>query len=141
MPNRETVNTSQSFNAFDVQLIQSDTATNGEIIDTQGYDAFRFVIQAGTITLGTIATILQEGDDSGLSDASTVATADLVYPTGETDANFAATDDNKVKIVGYVGGKRYLRIVLTTAASADLTVGVVALGEYPSNAAVAANSQ
>jgi len=138
MPGREVHNTIEPAVGFKTQVISSDTTTEGEIIDTQGFDAIEYVIQSGTITLGTITPVLEEGDESDLSDASDVADADLTNT--EASAAFAATDDDVTKRIGYIGGKRYLRLKLTTAASANLTVGSTVLKALPNNAPVAANA-
>jgi hypothetical protein len=123
--NREQYSNFYAINAFDTQTISSDTTTSGDIIDTAGYDSLLFAIQAGTITAGTITPVIEHGDDSALSDAANVADADL-YPT-EALAAFAATDDNVVKRIAYIGTKRYVRLKLTTASSANLVVGAIAI--------------
>lgn len=138
MAGREHYSNLLCVNGFDTQVINSDTTTNGEIIDMQGFDSLLYAIQAGTITLGTITPVVEHGDDSGLSDASDVADINL-NPT-EADAVFAATDDNVVKRIAYTGSKRYVRLKLTTADSADLTVGAVAIQANASQKPVAVNT-
>ncbi|MBT6045658.1 MAG: hypothetical protein HOG49_02445 [Candidatus Scalindua sp.] len=127
MTRREQVTIVDAVNAFDTQVINTDTTTSGDIMDVSDCNAATFLIQAGTITLGTLAVVIQEGDDSGLSDAATVGSGYLFYPSGETAASFAASDDNLVKRVGVITDKRYLRLQLTSAASANLTVGAILL--------------
>ncbi len=56
--------------AFNTQAITTDTTTNGEIIDLAGFDSATFVLQAGTLTDGNYTTLIHEGDESDLSDAS-----------------------------------------------------------------------
>lgn len=125
-------------NAFDIQSISTDTTTNGEIIDLQGFEACTFVFQTGTVTDGDYTVLIQEGDDSGLSDAAAVADADLVGT--EADASFSAdTDDNKVSSIGYIGSKRYVRFnVVSTNTSTGATVGAIALLGRPHSAPVTA---
>lgn len=127
MTRREQVTEIDALNAFDTQTIASDTTTSGDIIDVSDCNTATFLIQAGTITLGTITPVIQEGDDSALSDAATVGTSYLFYPSGETAATFAASDDNLVKRVGVITDKKYLRLQLTTASSANLVVGAILL--------------
>lgn len=93
----------------------TDTAGVGAIIDTQGFESLTFLILSGTVTDGTSYTPkLDEGDASNLSDAAEVAAAGLVGTIA--GATFAATDDNKVKKLGYrCGPKRYVRLTLTPA--------------------------
>ncbi len=99
--------------ALDAAVITTDTTTVGNIIDTQGYEAIEFVIQSGTVTDGTYTPLIEEGDDSGLSDAAAVADSGLLGT--EAAAAFAAADDDAVKRVGYRGGKRYVRLSMVSA--------------------------
>ena len=126
-------------NAFDVQAISSDTTTNGDIIDTNGFESVCFVFQSGTLTDGTYTPLIQDGDDSGLSDAAAVADADLVGT--EADAAFAATDDNEVRRIAYVGSKRYVRFnVVSASTTTGGTVGAVAVLGHPLGAPTTTNS-
>lgn len=101
--------------AFNTQAISTDTTTNGEIIDLQGFDSATFIIQSGSLTDGTYTPLIHEGNESDLSDAGAVADADLIGT--EAAAAFSATDDNKSKRIGYVGGKRYIRLSLVSAST------------------------
>jgi hypothetical protein len=101
--------------AFNTQAISTDTTTNGEIIDLQGFDSATFIIQSGSLTDGTYTPLVHEGNESDLSDAGAVADADLIGT--EAAAAFSATDDNKSKRIGYVGGKRYIRLSLVSAST------------------------
>ncbi len=108
-------------NALSSQTIATDTTTNGEIIDTQGYHGLEFILKSGTITDGAYTVTLTEGEDSGLSDGTTVAAANLLG-----SISFALTDDDTAKRVGYIGKKRYVRlnIVSTGTTSGGLFDGV-----------------
>ena len=122
-------------NAFDTQAITSDTTTAGDIIDTAEYGSILFVIQSGTLTDGTYTVLIQEGDESNLSDATAVADADLTNT--EASASFAATDDNTVTKIGYVGSKRYVRLSLVSAStSSGGTLGAIAIQGSPITAPV-----
>jgi hypothetical protein len=101
--------------AFNTQAISTDTTTNGEIIDLQVFDSATFIIQSGSLTDGTYTPLVHEGNESDLSDAGAVADADLIGT--EAAAAFSATDDNKSKRIGYVGGKRYIRLSLVSAST------------------------
>ena len=76
-----------------------------QTIDRQGYEALEFIYTSGTITDGTFTVTMYEGDASNMSDEAAVAAADILG----TSPVFAATDDDKVKRVGYKGTKRYVR--------------------------------
>lgn len=96
-------------------------ATNdGVIIDRQGYDSVTFVVQSGTITDGTWTLSIFEGDAANLSDGAAAPAASIVGAPN----TFLLTDDNAVRKIGYVGGKRYTRLRLS--ATGQTTGGVFA---------------
>ena len=102
------------------------TATKvGAIIDTDGAEGLEFIIQSGVITTGTFTPKIEDGDDSGLSDAADVATALLVGTIA--DATFIVTDDSTVKKIGVVNHKRYVRLTLTGASTPNGLIGAVAI--------------
>lgn len=102
------------------------TATKvGDIIDTDGAEGVEFIIQSGVITTGTFTPKIEDGDDSGLSDAADVASALLVGTIA--DATFIVTDDNTVKKIGAVNHKRYIRLTLTGASTPNGLIGASAV--------------
>jgi len=91
-----------------------NTAFVSQIVDLQGYDAAEFIILLGanTDTNATFAVLVEDGDNSALSDNAAVDDKFLLGT--EALAGFtAADDDNKVKKIGYVGPKRYARVTIT----------------------------
>ena len=105
----------------------SDTAIVSGIIDLQGCRAatVNLILGGVTDTDVTAVGLLEHGDNAALSDAATVPAADLI--DGPTTAlNFIATDDNKVKIVGYRGSKRYLRLTVTPTGNNSGTISLAA---------------
>lgn len=99
--------------------ITDDSGFTGDIIDRDGFDSVLFAITLGTLAdadfTGTVT--VQEGDDKNLSDAASVATADLtISANGFT---FTQADDNKTLKVGYVGTKRYLRVNVAVSGNAS----------------------
>ena len=100
-------------NALDATAIAANGATDGEIIDTQGFQSLEFAIKSETLTDGTYTPSLTEGDVADLSDGAAVAAGDLLGTVA--GATFAATDDNKVKKIGDRGLKRYARLTITAA--------------------------
>lgn len=112
--------------------ITDDTGFTGLIIDRDGFDSVMFAITLGTLAdAGMTGTVtVQEGDDSGLSDAASVATADLTISANDFTfkVNLFQTDDNKTLKVGYVGTKRYLRVnVAVSGNAAPLPLAAVAI--------------
>ena len=111
--------------ALAVQDITTNTTTVGAIIDTQGFESLEYLITSGTITDGVYALKLEQGDDSGLSDAADVPAAEILgVLTG-----FVLTDDDTVKRVGSIGKKRYQRLSIvstgTTTGGTNFTATAV----------------
>jgi hypothetical protein len=108
-----------------------DTAIVSAIIDTKGYEAVELVLVTGTNTDAdaTFTTLVEDGDNSGLSDAAAVADAQLVGT--EAAASFTFADDGECRKIGYVGGKRYVRLTVTPSGNGAGNIfiaGVAVLG-------------
>jgi hypothetical protein len=97
-------------------------AADGDaIIDMSGSFGATIIVQAGTITDGTLYTFeLEEGDNSALSDGAAVAAADLLG----LEPDFAAAEDNTVQRFGYIGNKRYIRLNISAVTGGPSTGGV-----------------
>ena len=118
--------------------VADTTAQVGQIIDRQGYDSLTYVIATGSIADAdaTFTVLLEEGDDSGLSDAAAVADADLLGT--EVLAAFQFDDDNEVRKLGYKGVKRYTRLTITPVNNAGAAVlSAVAILGHPASAPTA----
>ena len=114
------------------QVATGATALTGAIIDTQGYDSLTFLIQLGTLAATSVAAtvLVEEGDESDLSDAAAVADANLVG--SEALAGFTHADDGETRKIGYVGSKRYVRLTITpTGNDANLPISAMALLGHP----------
>lgn len=128
---RDNLNNQKVSKAF---AYASRTASaNGEIIDTRGFDSLTFVIQLATVTTADATNFftftLQHGDDSGLSDAATVTAA-----TGLLGSNLVVNDtalSDTIGMIGYVGGKRYVRLVATETLTASAAWSAVAMQNRP----------
>jgi len=117
--------------ALNIQTISSDTTTNGIIIDMLDYQSVEFFIHTGTITTGVFTPLLQEGDDSGLSDAANVSTDYLLGTYADATFTTAASDDNAVKRIGYVGKKRYVRLSIVTTSTGNGVISAIAVKGNP----------
>lgn len=114
------------------QVGTDDTAMVGAIIDRDGYESVTYVINTGTLADAgaTFTALLEEGDDSGLSDAAAVADADLIGT--EALASFDQTADGKCFKLGYIGAKRYTRLTVTPSGNAaSAPVGAVCVLGHP----------
>ena len=113
--------------------ITTHTTTHGSIIDTADQDlGVSFFIGATAYTDGTYKLVLQEGDDSGLSDATTVPAEKLIEVPGlqaVTDGVTAVTADlDKYFKVGVFSTKRYVRAnIVSTSTSTGAQISVLAL--------------
>lgn len=104
------------------------TPAAGDWIDMQGWEALTFTVSTGTVTdAGTTSGFsfeVQESDTTAAADATAVADADLIG----TEAALTVTDDDAdntlVGSIGYVGSKRYVRIVATGTTGTDAAVTV-----------------
>lgn len=96
-----------------------NTALVSQILDTRGYESVELVIATGSIADAdaTFTVLIEDGDNSALSDNAAVADAFLLGT--EAQAGFAFDDDNECRKIGYVGGKRYLRATITPANNAS----------------------
>lgn len=101
----------------EVVTVSDTTDVVSQIMDLQGADGAMFLIGTGTLADAdaTFTVLVEEGDDSGLSDAASVADADLVGT--EALAAFTFADDNEGRKIGYVGMKRYIRCTVTPVAN------------------------
>lgn len=114
----------KAINALDVAAARVDGTDAGNIIDTLGYESLEYVVQTGTITDGTHTVLLEDGDDSGLSDAAAVPAANRL---GDLPVIVAADDDTVFR-VGSMSKKRYQRLsIVTTGATTGGVSSAVAL--------------
>lgn len=117
--------------AISPQAARTDnTPIVSQIIDTAGYDGCVFVINNGANTdaNATFTVLIEHGDAANLSDAA--AAPDSALTGTEALAGFtAADDDNKLRKIGYVGSKRYVRLTITPAGNdaGNIFVDAVAL--------------
>lgn len=112
-------------------VVTDDTAQVGEVIDTAGFGSLAFVIATGTLADAdaTFAVLVEEGDESDLSDATAVADGDLIGT--EADAGFTFAADVATRKIGYVGHKRYVRLTITpTGNSGNAPLAAVAILGY-----------
>ena len=118
--------------------VADNTAKVSQIIDTQGFESLEWVIAMGTLADAdaTFAVLMEEGDDSGLSDAAAVADVDLLGT--EAAAGFIFSDDDQVRKIGYGGNKRFVRLTITPSANASAALlSVVAVQAHAHVAKVA----
>lgn len=89
-----------------------------QIIDLSGFSMLVFAILLGSLADvdATFTVLVEHGDQANLSDA--VAVPDVNLTGSEASAGFDSSADNKVRKIGYVGTKRYVRLTVTPANNA-----------------------
>lgn len=111
--------------------VTDNTALVSSWIDRRGFEAVTCVLQAGSLADAdaTFATTIEHADASDQADAEAVPAAQLLGTTAL--ASFTFADDNKVKKLGYVGNKRYVRVTITPSGNTGnaFFAGTVLLGE------------
>lgn len=109
------------------------TATiKGTAVDRRGYDSAALVINTGAIVAsGNFTAKLQESDTTTDGDFTDVVAGDLI---GDLPA--VLTPDSSFK-QGYIGTKRYIRVVLTLNSGTSIAAGAVAVLGNPALAPVA----
>lgn len=134
---RDSLNNTKATAAF-VYASRTATGNGTNIIDTQGVGSVLFVVQLATVTTADSSNYftltLEAGDDSSLSDGATVTAA-----TGLLGSNLvinATTLGDKIGMMGYSGGKRYVRMVATETGTASAAFSAVAISGLPDVAPV-----
>lgn len=137
MPNREIMNSLHFVPLIAPIAARTDnTAIVSAIIDTANYNSATFVIITGTNTdtTATFAVLVEDGDNSALSD--NVAVDDAYLVGTEALAGFTFADDVECRKIGYKGPKRYVRVTVTPSGNDSGNIflaGVAVLGGGASN--------
>lgn len=108
--------------------VTDNTAWVSAIVDTLGYGSLTFVVQTGSLADAdaTFAVLVEDGDESDLSDNAAVPDDQLIGT--EALAGFNHGDDNEVRKIGYAGFKRYVRLTVTPSGnSGNAFVSAVAI--------------
>lgn len=116
---RDSYNHIKPVRAISPVSVADDTAQVSQIIDMQGFQSLLFVIAAGSLADAdaTFTVLVEDGDESDLSDGAAVADINLLGT--ESDASFTFADDDTVQKIGYRGYKRYVRLTITPASNAS----------------------
>ena len=101
--------------ALTQRTINTNTNTDGAIIDLKNFDAANLTLLMGAITDGSYAVQLFHGDQSNLSDATqaTVAVDGVGDILGDVSA-ITSAKANTTQTIGYIGNKRYIRLRLVS---------------------------
>lgn len=106
-------------------------SANGAAIDTRGYNRIAFVVNTGAIvSAGDFNVKLQESDVSGSG------YTDVAAAQAQTNAPATLAADSTYRL-GYLGYKRYVRLVLTKAGGTSIAASAVAILGDPAHSPVA----
>ena len=104
------------------------------VVDRAGYESVVLVAVTGTVT--DAQTLVVEHSDDNSTGFEAITQADVNGTLADFLAVAAAEDDTTRKL-GYIGGKRYLRVTCDAAGATGAIFGVVALLGHPVNGPVA----
>jgi hypothetical protein len=99
-----------------LSLTDVTATSNGIEIDRQCFYAAKINVRAHDLNSGTFTAKLQESNTSG-SGYTDVSADDTIVKGDQTASTvvFADTEDDTIKQLGYIGLKRYIRVVITAA--------------------------
>jgi hypothetical protein len=105
-----------------IPVAHTDTKSDAPIIDLQGANSATVIVSTGAIaSAGNYTITLRHGDAADLTGDAAAGASDLL---GSFPADLAA---DSVYAVGYVGGKRYVRVVITKNSGTSIVAGAVVL--------------
>lgn len=111
--------------------LSGTTASEGNIIDMQGFESLTYVAYTGIVTdAGTASGFsfeVQESDTTADADFTAVADADLLGSEADLTVTSDDADEQLIGSIGYIGSKRYVRIVATGTTGTDAVVVVAAI--------------
>lgn len=132
MASRDLLNHINPLPAIAPVVATDNTALVSAVIDTKGFESLTFVIATGTLADAdaTFAILVEDGDASNLSDNAAVGDDQLVGTEALAGFTFAA--DGAARKIGYIGGKRYVRLTITPAGnSGNAPIAAMAILGHP----------
>ncbi len=116
----------KQINGFDSAAINSNTTTNGVIVDTQGFESLSFILNASVYTDGVYNIKVETSNDSGLANPVDITSID---PKKVFSFDSEVIDGaNKSKAYGVVEHDRYVRFsVVSTSVTTGATLNGLAL--------------
>lgn len=116
------------------QTLSGTTPNGSAAIDMQGYEALTVYLQTGTVTDAGAAAgftaVIQHSDTTAAVDFVTCTSDQLIANSaGATTIAVTSDDDDDLTKsgVGYRGGKRYVRVLITGTSATNAVVRVLFL--------------
>ena len=111
---KDLYNNSTSKLALAPIVLNSDADNAFAIIDTQNYNSGKVVLKTGVVTAGDITIKeIQESDDSAM-------VGETPIPSDRLQGSLTTLDASGITELGFITTKRYIRVIATTANSANL---------------------
>ena len=97
------------------KILADITVASAEVVDVQGAESLTYLLE----TIDTTNVALEHGDDDALADAADVPEDFIIVgdATGALSGNDVVYDGVDTAVIGYVGGKRYVRATITNPAT------------------------
>jgi len=106
--------------------LSADTTTAGETIDLQGFKSVAVVLKVDAFTLGDVTLILEDSDEA----TTGFVAVDPDFLT-RAIAGTKIVTANTTERISYIGNKRYFKVSVITANSADLYVSALVIKGDP----------
>lgn len=100
--------------------------TNGADVDLANFDAAVFIVDIGVVTANDLVLTFEEADDDGSGSPDSYATIAAAKLDGSIPT-LLTTNDETIVTVGYIGGKRWVRAVVTDGGTGDGILSVTVL--------------
>lgn len=118
--------------ALNLSNFLNTTPIDGNIIDTNGFEALTFEMYCGSYSTGTVTGVVWESNNSDMSGATIVDPEFLIG----NPADFEVSGVQATAKIGYVGKLRYVQVIFTGSNTPDLTVSATAILGEPYTAPV-----
>lgn len=120
--------------AFDTTAVYTD-------IDLQGFNSACLLVHVGLdasmdASNKIVFTLKDSADGTTYTAVETDDMLELTVASGVVLTIDAATEDNTLYKLGYVGGKRYLELTATVTGTVDPPISIVLIKGHPDMAAV-----
>lgn len=114
--------------ALDIQDISTDTDTDGNVIDTLGFESIEFIATIGVTNAGTYTLRLEDSDTGAFAGEEAEIDTELVLGVQPV---LLDTTDTAVRL-GTITKKQFVRLTLVSAGSSGANfLGAVAILSNP----------
>lgn len=107
--------------------LSGTTKQEGDWIDVRGFQSLTFTVSTKTVAdagtpSGGFTFQVEESDTTADADATAVADADLIGAESDLKVTDDTKDDTFIGTLGYIGGKRYVRMTAVGTTGTDAEV-------------------